>query len=141
MNSTDLGKEIEKFLQQSFYVTLGATASLLEVVQDASKRKSTLNTWQQDLDRAVKELVEKGVVTEVEARSFVDRFVAQNLKTPGTGDGTETYTNPDFKTVNTVNTVATDMDVDANAPNSQAELRELTQQLADLRAELEQLRN
>jgi polyhydroxyalkanoate synthesis regulator phasin len=128
MNGSDIGKEIEKLLQKSFYVTLGATASLLEVVQDSQKRSAATSSFRQDVSRWTQELVDKGVITEVEARSFVDRFLSENMQ------GKPAAPDLDFRTVNTRATT------DSDNPQAQADLKELTDQLADLRSELEGLR-
>ncbi len=121
MNSTD----IAKLLQKGFYVTLGAATNLLEVVQDPRKLDDRLNELRQDFDTLADDLAQKGAVTEVEARKLVDTMIAQQI------NKTETYT-PDITITTTATTV-----VDANV---QAELQDLTRQLADLRTELERLR-
>jgi polyhydroxyalkanoate synthesis regulator phasin len=128
MNGSNIGKEIEKLLQKSFYVTLGATASLIEVVQDSQKRAAATASLGQDISRWTQDLVDKGVITEVEARSFVDRFVSQNMQSKSAAPDS------DFRTVNTRATT------DSENPQAQADLKELTDQLADLRSELEGLR-
>jgi polyhydroxyalkanoate synthesis regulator phasin len=122
MDSFDLGK----LLQRGFHVTLGATASLLEVIQDPRKAQDRLDKLRLNFDSVTEELAEKGAVTEIEARNFVDGVIAQQIKT----------TTPNEPDLNTVNTTATTV-VDSNV---QADLQALTQQLADLRAELENIR-
>ncbi len=119
MNTID----IPKLIQKGFHVTLGATANLLEVIQDPRKLESNLNSLQRDFDDITDELAEKGAITEVEARNFVDTLVSRQIK------NTETE-------VTTVTTTATTV----TETNVQADLQELTQQLADLRLELERLR-
>ncbi|MCS6958873.1 MAG: hypothetical protein RMK91_02350 [Pseudanabaenaceae cyanobacterium SKYGB_i_bin29] len=115
MNTIDWGK----LLQRGYYVTLGFTSILLEIAQDATKREERIK----DLDRFLDELVAKGVSTEAEARSYVDQIMARGTQTSKTEDGT------------TVTAVATTV-----ADNTEQELRELTEQIAKLRQELEQLR-
>lgn len=117
MNSTD----IAKLLQRGFYVTLGATANLLEVIQDPRKLDRQVNSLFQDFDGLTDELADKGAVTESEARKLVDSLIAQQIPTSET---------------TTITTIATTV-VDSNV---QADLQDLTQQLEDLRTELEQLR-
>jgi|GEM_PF-6544729 polyhydroxyalkanoate synthesis regulator phasin len=115
MENFDLGK----FLQRGYYLTLGLTSTLLEMAQDPTKREERLR----ELDRLADELVAKGVSTEAEARSYVDQVVAGGVNK----NASEA----------TVATVATPVRED----NSEQELQELTNQIAKLRAELEQLRN
>ncbi len=115
MNNLDLGK----FLQRGYYVALGLTSTLLEMAQDSSKREERLR----DLDRLADELVAKGVSTEAEARSYVDQMVAKGVS-KNAADAT-------------VSAVATPVTEDT----SEQELQELTAQIANLRAELEELRS
>jgi polyhydroxyalkanoate synthesis regulator phasin len=130
MNATDL----TKLLQKGFYVTLGATASLLETLQDPAKREQNLSSLRQDIDALSQELAEKGAVTEAEARNFVDTLISRKINQP-----TSNTSGQDFTDVTTVTTTATSVTdkVDQDVP---ADLKELTQQIADLRAELESLR-
>ncbi|CAN1211959.1 hypothetical protein TUMEXPCC7403_17265 [Tumidithrix helvetica PCC 7403] len=136
MDSIDLGK----LLQKGFYVTLGATASLLEVLQDPRKQEQSFSALRRDFDSLTQELAEKGVVTESEARSLVDSFIARQIKTDGSSKTTES----DAPSTVTVNTTATDVVEPIAEPkvsaNVQTDLKDLTQQIADLRAELENLR-
>ncbi|AFY73469.1 hypothetical protein Syn7502_01382 [Synechococcus sp. PCC 7502] len=117
MNSTD----IAKLLQRGYYVTLGATANLIEVLQDPRKLDQQVNALFQDFGQLTDELADKGAVTESEARKLVDSLIAQQI--------------PNSETT-TITTTATTV-VDSNV---QSDLQDLTQQLAELRAELEQLR-
>jgi polyhydroxyalkanoate synthesis regulator phasin len=136
MESFDLGK----LLQKGFYVTLGATVSLLEVLQDPRKQEEKFGSLRRDFDNLTQELAEKGVVTESEARSVVDSFIARQIKT----DGTKNTESDVASAVRTVNTIAIDVVESVTNPtapsNVQNDLKDLTQQIADLRAELESLR-
>ncbi len=120
--------DIGEALQKGFYASLGATAALLEFWQDPIAREQSLKSWQQELDR----LVEKGVSTEIEARNFVDRLVTQQTGAP----------RPEEPVPTTVDTTAQPAeDSPSGVPQDDAQaLAQLTQQLADLRAELERLR-
>jgi polyhydroxyalkanoate synthesis regulator phasin len=115
-------------LQKGFRLTLGATASLLEALQDpqgSSRKFSELST---DMDRLTEELEAKGAVTEQEARQFVDGMLTQvpNLFNQGSAA-------PQSRTVYTVATPVSD-------PSIQPELEALTQQLAEIRREIETLK-
>ncbi|NJK61249.1 MAG: hypothetical protein HC918_14850 [Oscillatoriales cyanobacterium SM2_1_8] len=122
----DLGEA----LQKGFYASLGATAALLEFWQDPIAREQSLQSWQQDLDQ----LVEKGVSAEMEARNFVDRMVARQ-----TGAPTSRAEEPVPTTVDTTAQPAEEGTGGVPQDDAQA-LSDLTQQLSDLRAELERLR-
>ncbi len=116
---------ITETLQKGFHTTLGAAASFVESVQNAQKWDENMRKLTTDFDQVQLEWQAKGAVTEQEARSFVDSFLAQQGITPGQNDL--------YKTVDTTATVAT--------PNSASDLKDLTAQVADLRAELERLQS
>jgi polyhydroxyalkanoate synthesis regulator phasin len=115
---------VVRLLQQGFRVTLGATASLVEILQDPQKRDANLAKLRTEFDQLAQEWAEKGEVTEREARSYVDNFMAQRRSTDST---------------TTVTTTATPVPVASQ--EVQLELQELTAQLAAIRAELEKLRS
>ncbi|MCY7322902.1 MAG: hypothetical protein LH660_14150 [Phormidesmis sp. CAN_BIN36] len=119
MNDTVL-----RLLQKGFRVTIGATATLLEVLQDPQRREQNLSKLRLELDQLAQDWAEKGEVTEQEARSFVDTFIAQRRS-------------DDRDAETTITTIATPV-----MPSSAEvlELQELTAQLAAIRAELAQLR-
>jgi polyhydroxyalkanoate synthesis regulator phasin len=115
-------------LQKGFRVTLGATTSLIESLQDSQKREHNLSLLSSDFNSLVQELAAKGEITEQEARNFVDSVLSQRnpqattqpIGTPG-------------DTIVTTTSVA--------PPDVQLELQELTAQIAAIRIELEKLRN
>ena len=141
--------DLEKLFQRGYYVTLGATSSLLEVIQDPTKREENLKRLGRSFDEITQELAEKGVTTEAEARSYVDKFIAQQV------NGSTNTTSSESAGLTTVTTTA--KTVDDNAPDGTSdksdksdksvkasmrdEIQELTQQLASLRSQLEQLRS
>ena len=116
--------------QKSLRVTLGATATLLETLQDPQQREANLSRLKTDLSQMTDEWEVKGESTEREARSFVDTLLSQASNRVNTAVSTEP------RTVST--TVSTT--VAPIAPDVQQDLQELTQQIAALRAELEKLR-
>ncbi|WP_103666245.1 hypothetical protein [Pseudanabaena sp. BC1403] len=138
--------DLEKLFQRGYYVTLGATSSLLEVIQDPTKREENLKRLGRSFDEITQELAKKGVTTEAEARSYVDKFIAQQV------NGSTNTTSSESAGLTTVTTTA--KTVDDNAPDGTSEksdksvkasmrdeIQELTQQLASLRSQLEQLRS
>jgi len=131
--------DLEKLFQRGYYVTLGATSSLIEVIQDPIKREENLKRLSLTFDEITQELAEKGVTVEAEARSYVDSFIAQKVN--GTADQPN-----ESGDLTTVNTTAQTVDDNGDAKskvnaNMRDEIQELTEQLATLRSELEQLRS
>lgn len=125
MNSDNL----TQLLQQGFRVTLGATASLVETLQDPQKRSNNLDSIQSELSHLASEWAAKGEMTEQEARNFVNNLLNQLRNqapspTPGASSSTVTTTPPQ-----------------AAPPDVELELQELTAQLAAIRTELEKLQN
>jgi polyhydroxyalkanoate synthesis regulator phasin len=138
-----------QMLQKGFRVTLGATTSLVEVVQDSErrtenltrlqqectqtatsiveaiqnpqKREENLNRLQQEWNQLSDEWVVKGEATEQEARTFVNTLLNQRSGQQSTsGSGTaKTATEPTV------------------SPEMQNELQELIDQIASVRTELE----
>ena len=111
-----------QLVQKGFRVTLGATASLVEVLQDPEKRDENLSKLNREWSELSAHWAEKGEVTEQEARHFVDTMIAQRTHSPASTSAT---------------TVATP----SAPPDIQLELQELTAQIVAMRAELEQIRN
>jgi polyhydroxyalkanoate synthesis regulator phasin len=137
--------DLEKLFQRGYYVTLGATSSLIEVIQDPSKREENLKRLGRSFDEITQELAEKGVTTEAEARSYVDKFVSQQVSGTSTNGSESTGLTTVTTTAKTVDdnapeilTTKVEKTVKASMRN---EIQELTQQLASLRSELEQLRS
>jgi polyhydroxyalkanoate synthesis regulator phasin len=108
------------FLKKGFRITLGATTSIVESIQDPLKREENLAQIQISPNAFVEQLVDKGAVAEVEARRFVDSVVTQYSTSPSAASG-----NP--------SSPPTTSSID---PSLERELRDFTAQLAALRAEL-----
>ena len=110
-------------LQQGLHVTVGATATLIETIQDPQKRTETLSELQSTLHQQAQQWSEKGLVTEEEARRLIDSWLAKYKPANDNGGakgategGNITYT------------------------NAQSEIQDLTEQIIALKAELEQAR-
>ena len=125
MNSDNL----TQLVQQGFHVTLGATASLVETLQDPQKRNQNLSQLRLELSQMAQEWAAKGEMTEQEARNFVDNMLNQIRNQP---PGSTSPASP-----STVTTSPTQ----PASPDLQLELQELTAQLSAIRMELEKLRN
>jgi polyhydroxyalkanoate synthesis regulator phasin len=116
-----------QLLQNSFRITLGATASLIEVLQDPQKRDENLTKLQQEWGQLAEEWAVKGESTEQEARNFVNTLLNQrNAQNASAGYGAS---------------ASPSTAVPAPAAEIQTELQDLTNQIASIRAELENLRN
>ena len=119
---------LTQLLQQSFRLTLGATASLVETLQDPRKRTDNLDWMQSELNHLTTEWAAKGEMTEQEARNFVNNFLNQlrnQAPSPTPGASPSTVTTPSK----------------AAPPDVQLELQELTAQLAAIRTELKNLQS
>ena len=73
---------LTQLLQQSFRLTLGATASLVETLQDPQKRTDNLDRMQSELSHLATEWAAKGEMTEQEARNFVNNFLPHFFRRP-----------------------------------------------------------
>jgi polyhydroxyalkanoate synthesis regulator phasin len=116
-----------QFLQSGFRLSVGATAAMIESLQDSQKREEILSLlMQSEFSQLAAELTKKGEITEQEAREFVDSlWQERNTQTSSDAPGTSATTTTDDPVA---------------SPNVQQELQELTAQVAALRAELEKLR-
>jgi hypothetical protein len=148
MDKLDLGQ----FIQQGYYVTLGVSSALLEGLQDEAKREENLRLFTGPIDTLPQKLSEKGVTTESEARRFVDEFIATQLRGESSQPSQSIKVEQDADGNTTVTTTATTIDGNGSSgsanPNNNTgstnkatiELKELTEQLAALRSELQSLR-
>ena len=119
---------LTNLLQQGFHLTLGATASLVETLQDPQKRTENLSQISSELSHLANEWAAKGEMTEQEARNFATNFLNQlRNQVPTTSEAS--------------GTTVTNTPTEVAPPEVQLDLQELTAQIAAMRAELEQLRN
>ncbi|MEM9136412.1 MAG: hypothetical protein AAGB01_03560 [Cyanobacteria bacterium P01_F01_bin.42] len=108
-----------ELLRKGLHVTLGATTSLVESVQDPLKREENLAQLNLGFDELTQIWEEKGSVTESEARQFIDGVIASSagaMQTPGNNSAPAS----------------------SGSFNSDvaAEIKDLTQQLVEIREEL-----
>jgi HPt (histidine-containing phosphotransfer) domain-containing protein len=140
--------DLSKLVQKGYYVTLGLTSTLIEVIQDPIKREENMRMLGRSFDEVTQELADKGISTEAEARSYVDSFIAQQVN--GSSNTHSSNTNVDAPSAG-LTTVTTTARTVEDAPESDKsdkkvkaslrdEIQELTEQIASLRSELEQLR-
>lgn len=121
-NTTITPEEIFKLAQKSFRVGIGASASLVEGLQNPRLYQENLDKLRLNPNQFVEDLASKGEVTEREARTFVDQVIGDRLGTRPAGE-------------RTVTTTAVTIE-----PDTEAELKALTQELVALRQELQQLK-
>lgn len=129
LTATMTSDNFTQVLQKSFRITLGATAALVENLQDPHKRTEKFSELSTELQQLTTEWAAKGEITEQEARNFVQQLwnrLGNKPPSPTTDTATPSTTTP-------VENVA--------PPDVQLELQELTAQLAAIRAELEKLQN
>jgi polyhydroxyalkanoate synthesis regulator phasin len=122
MNSNNLFQT----LQKGFRVTVGATASVVETIQDPEKRTAALSELQTEFSQKAEEWAIRGEQTEQEARRILDSFLSKQ------GWQTTRKESTDADTHTTNSNTAND--------NIQSEIRDLTEQIITLRNELEELR-
>lgn len=118
--------------QKSLRVTLGATASLIETLQDPQRREESLIRLQTEFSQLAEEWEVKGTVTEQEARTFVDNILSQTTHQANSTHSPSSSTSATSPTSTATRT--------ATSPEVQQDLQELTAQLAAIRSELERLR-
>lgn len=119
---------LPQMLQTGFHLTLGATSFLIETLQDPLKREENLDKLKSDFGQLADELLEKGEMTEREARNFVDTIFSQ----PGDRENAESES---------VSPKQSDAPPESVVqPNVKLEIQELTAHMAALRTELENLR-
>ncbi|MDY6941210.1 MAG: hypothetical protein SWY16_26580 [Cyanobacteriota bacterium] len=114
-------------IQTGFHISVGATASLLESIQDTRKREENLETLKLDWEQIANKMAQKGEQTEREARNFVDTLVEQGSSTASQS--------PQGPTSLDINPLVNERDAEVKT-----ELETLTEQIVTLRKELEQLR-
>ena len=110
--------------QKSLRVTLGATATFIETLQDPQQRETNLAKLKTELSQLTENWEVRGESAEREARGFVDSLINQ---------ASSRVSPPDVSS--TVSTLSTPV-----SPAAQQDLQELTEQIAALRAEIEKLR-
>lgn len=114
-------------LQQSFWITVGATASLVETLQNPLKQTSNWSEFPTQWHERAQEWAEKGKITEQEARQLIDQLFSQQT------------TNNSSNSSSNVNRLESSPTLTGKT-NEELEIEELTAQLIALRSQIEQLR-
>ncbi|NJL86511.1 MAG: hypothetical protein HC886_11870 [Leptolyngbyaceae cyanobacterium SM1_1_3] len=114
-----------ELLQKGFRIALGATASLVEAVQDPARQSERFSEINGDWNRLSEDLESKGTVAEQEARQMVDSMMAQI-------PGPFSQSRPTHTPVSTVNMPTVEVSL-------QTEIKILTQELEAIRRDIIQL--
>jgi len=125
-------EKLPQILQTGFHLTLGATSFLIESLQDPVKRSENLEKLNSDLGILADELLEKGEMTDREARNFVDTIFSHQSARENTDSESVSSKQSNSPAGNPPNSVA--------QPQVQLEIQELTAQMVALRNQLENLR-
>ncbi len=121
-----MNDNLTQLFQKGFRVTLGATATIVEAIQDPQRREANLSKLTTELSQLAEEWEAKGVTTELEARNFVDTMFSQSSSS--TAPASRPSPSPTSSASATV------------PPTVQQDLQELTAQIAAMRAEIERIR-
>lgn len=121
MNSNNIFQTVRK----GFQVTVGATASIVETLQDPQKRSEAFTELQAELDQKTQAWAQKGEQTEQEARQFLDGLLRQQ----GWQTSRQETTGGDRNGTTQATT----------SPTIQSEIQDLTEQIVSLRNQLEDL--
>ncbi len=110
-----------QMIQTGFRMGVGATTTLVEGLQNPQVYQQNWDKLNTNPDQLLTDFAQKGEVTERDARTLVDQIIGNRF-------------GPRPASEMTITTTAVTI-----APDVQAELRDLTQQLVTLREELQQL--
>jgi polyhydroxyalkanoate synthesis regulator phasin len=113
-------------IQQGFKTVVGATASTIETLQDSQKREKTLSDVKEQWEKYSQEWIEKGEITEKQAREMFDKWLQKESK------------NQSSSTPTTIDTTAEEVPVSVSS-NINKDIKSLTQAIIDLRMELEKV--
>lgn len=113
-------------LQKGLRITIGATTTLVETLQDPQKRQQTLTELQSQLSQQTQLWAEKGEITETEAKRWVETWLAQQKQQ-------RTHTSSSSASSTAVTNI--------RFSDAQREIEELTAQILALKTELEQSRS
>jgi polyhydroxyalkanoate synthesis regulator phasin len=109
---------IFNLIQQGFRTAVGATASVVETLQDSQKRSQILSDLNTEWQQKSEEWAQKGMITEQEARKIIEQFFQSY-----TGKSSNSYENIEVKSVD----------------NQSNGIQELTREIVALREEVEKL--
>ncbi len=118
-------ENLAQLIQKGFRVSLGAATAVVDSVKNPEQGAETFSRLQTDFHQLTEEWEAKGEVAEQEARTFVEQMFNSNHSSVGSYPGSST----------------SQPSAPSAPPDIQADLRELTQQIAAIRADLETIRD
>ena len=107
------------FFQQGLRTVVGATAEAIETLQNSEKRNQAISEFNEEWQKKSQEWVEKGTVTEAEARKMVEQLFNRQGSSQNNSSPQEIPIESD--------------------ENPYSEIKELTEEIISLRGELEKL--
>ncbi|WP_448515439.1 hypothetical protein [Parathermosynechococcus lividus] len=109
-----------ELLQQAYYAGIGAVTAAVESLQDEGKRQENLAQLRLDLRQLASLWAEKGRVTEAQARTLIEAFVAQqtaNSNPPRTSSAEAKAIEADIKLIiETLRAIRQDLQQEQNSP-------------------------
>lgn len=103
-------------IQQGLRIAIGATASAVETIQDRERFNQKISELTRDLQARSEIWAQKGALTEEEAKKMIEDFFNQKNSSPNTSSTKSSSSNP-----------------------SKEDLRSLTEEVINLREELNKL--
>lgn len=110
---------IFNYFQQGLRTIVGATTEAIETLQNSEKRNQAISEFNEEWQKKSQEWVEKGTLTEAEARKIIEQFFQR-------------------QTTSTNQSSPQEIPIDSGA-NPYDEIKKLTEEIVALRGELEKL--
>ena len=120
-------QDFQELLTRARRIAFGTAASLVEILQNSSKREENIKKISEEFNQLANELAVKGEETEMEARRYVDTWLGSRGEGQSDSQATQAPTKIEV------------IDI-TEETRKQQEVEELTAQVESLRAELEKLR-
>ncbi len=120
-------ENIAQFVQKGFHVTLGAASFMAETLQNPQKRDENMAKLRGDFNSLSDEWAVEGEKKEHEARVFVEALIGTSGSAPSSGASGYASSTDSGSTVSV-------------SPTMAQELKDLTEQLASIRLDLEKNR-
>ena len=120
-------QDFQELLTRARRIAFGTAASLIEILQDSSKREENIQKISDEFNQLANELAVKGEETEMEARRYVDTWLGTRREAQADSQASQAPTKIEVVDI-------------TEETRKQEEVEELTAQVQSLRAELEKLR-
>ncbi|MGK7906485.1 MAG: hypothetical protein AB4040_04555 [Synechococcus sp.] len=120
-------QDFQELLTRARRIAFGTAASLIEILQDSSKREENIQKISDEFNQLANELAVKGEETEMEARRYVDTWLGTRREGQADSQASQAPTKIEVVDI-------------TEETRKQEEVEELTAEVQSLRAELEKLR-